>query len=75
MWILVQSVDWCSVTNRNPVKSHVTPVHETSETLRRLAVRRAKAGERPSEVMASLGLCRTTIYRPAFVPTIPRTKF
>ena len=37
--------------------------HETSETFRRLAVRRVKAGERPSEVMASLGLCRTTIYK------------
>ena len=37
--------------------------HETSETLRRLAVKRVQAGERPSEVMASLGLCRTTIYK------------
>ena len=37
--------------------------HETSETLRRLAVRRVKAGERPSAVIQSLGLCRTTIYK------------
>ena len=37
--------------------------HETSETLRRLAVKRVREGERPSAVMASLGLCRTTIYK------------
>lgn len=38
--------------------------HKTSEHLRRLAVRRVvEEGERPSEVMRSLGLCRTTIYR------------
>ena len=38
--------------------------HQTSEHLRRLAVRRVvEEGECPSEVMRSLGLCRTTIYR------------
>lgn len=38
--------------------------HNTSEYLRILAVRRViEDGERPSEVMKSLGLCRTTIYR------------
>src|SRR6201993_2826687 len=37
--------------------------HETSETIRRLAVRRVKEGERPSSVMESYGLCRTTIYK------------
>lgn len=37
--------------------------HDTSETFRRLAVRRVKAGERPGAVMKSLGLCRTTIYK------------
>ena len=38
--------------------------HKTSEHLRRLAVRRVvEDGERPSEVIRSLGLCRTTIYR------------
>jgi transposase len=37
--------------------------HETSETLRRLAVQRVKDGERPSRVIASYGLCRTTIYK------------
>lgn len=37
--------------------------HETLETMRRMAVRRVKEGERPSAVMKSLGLCRTTIYR------------
>ena len=37
--------------------------HDTSETFRRLAVRRVSAGERPSVVMKSLGLCRTTIYQ------------
>ena len=37
--------------------------HATSEHLRMLAVRRVRAGgEKPSEVMRSLGLCRTAIY-------------
>ena len=37
--------------------------HKTLETLRKLAVRRVvEDGEAPSEVMRSLGLCRTTIY-------------
>ena len=37
--------------------------HETSETIRHLAVQRVQEGERPSEVMKSYGLCRTTIYK------------
>ena len=37
--------------------------HETSETIRRLAVRRVQEGERPSRVIQSYGLCRTTIYK------------
>jgi transposase len=37
--------------------------HETSETIRKLAVRRVKEGERPSSVIESYGLCRTTIYK------------
>lgn len=37
--------------------------HDTSEMIRRWAVRRVKAGESPSDVMKSYGLCRTTIYR------------
>ena len=37
--------------------------HETSETIRRLAVRRVKDGEAPSDVIQSFGLCRTTIYK------------
>lgn len=37
--------------------------HNTSEMIRRWAVRRVKAGESPSSVMKSYGLCRTTIYR------------
>ncbi len=37
--------------------------HEVSEHIRLMAVRRVRAGERPSEVMRSYGLCRTTIYR------------
>ena len=37
--------------------------HETSETLRYLAVQRVKEGERPSAVIESYGLCRTTIYK------------
>lgn len=37
--------------------------HKTLETLRKLAVRRVvEDGEAASEVMSSLGLCRTTIY-------------
>jgi hypothetical protein len=34
--------------------------HETSETIRHLAVRRVKEGERPSSVIKSYGMCRTT---------------
>src|SRR5262249_47628651 len=37
--------------------------HETSETIRRLAVQRVKDGEAPSRVITSYGLCRTTIYK------------
>src|SRR3989442_7454512 len=37
--------------------------HETSETIRRLAVQRVKDGEAPSSVIKSYGLCRTTIYK------------
>jgi len=37
--------------------------HEMSETIRRMAVRRVREGERPSSVIKSYGLCRTTIYR------------
>lgn len=37
--------------------------HETSETIRLLAVRRVKEGEAPSLVIQSFGLCRTTIYK------------
>lgn len=38
--------------------------HKTLEHYRKLAVRRViEEGEAPSEVMKSLGLCRTTIYR------------
>jgi len=37
--------------------------HKTLEHLRRLAVRRVEGGERPSVVIASLGLYRTSIYK------------
>jgi transposase len=38
--------------------------HQALEHLRKLAVKRVvEEGERPSEVMKSLGLCRTSIYR------------
>lgn len=37
--------------------------HETSETIRIMAVRRVREGERPSDVIRSYGMCRTTIYR------------
>ena len=40
-----------------------TMPHNTSEMIRRWAVRRVKAGERPGKVMKSYGLCRTSIYR------------
>lgn len=41
-----------------------TLAHQALEHMRMLAVRRVlEAGEKPSLVMASLGLCRTTIYR------------
>ena len=36
--------------------------HETSEQIRRMAVWRVEEGERPSAVIKSFGLCRTTIY-------------
>ena len=37
--------------------------HSTLEHLRHLAVQRVEDGERPSDVMQSLGFCRTSIYR------------
>ena len=37
--------------------------HKTLEHIRKMAVRRVKAGERPSAVIASYGMCRTDIYR------------
>ena len=37
--------------------------HEASETIRVMAVRRVLEGERPSVVIQSYGLCRTSIYR------------
>src|SRR5205823_615959 len=40
-----------------------TLTHETSETIRMMAVRRVRDGEVPSEVMKSYGLSRTTIYK------------
>lgn len=40
-----------------------TLTHEVSETIRIMAVRRVKEGERPSAVIKSYGLCRTTIYK------------
>jgi len=37
--------------------------HDTLETIRLMAVRRVREGEKPSEVVRSYGFCRTTIYR------------
>src|SRR3972149_3259299 len=37
--------------------------HRTLEHLRRLAVRRVESGEKPSVVIESLGLYRTSIYK------------
>ena len=40
-----------------------TLTHEASETIRLMAVRRVKEGERPRAVIQSYGLCRTTVYK------------
>ena len=37
--------------------------HKTLEQIRRMAVQRVREGERPADVIASFGLCRTTIYK------------
>jgi len=37
--------------------------HATSEEIRRMAVQRVREGEKPSAVIKSYGLCRTSIYR------------
>jgi transposase len=37
--------------------------HETSETIRRMAVRRVQEGESPQDVGRSYGLCHTTVYK------------
>jgi len=37
--------------------------HEISEKIRQMAVQRVREGELPSTVIASYGLCRTSIYR------------
>lgn len=37
--------------------------HATLETIRKMAVQRVREGEKPSVVIASYGLCRTTIYK------------
>src|SRR5512136_1106123 len=37
--------------------------HKTLEQIRRMAVQRVREGEKPADVIASFGLCRTTIYK------------
>lgn len=37
--------------------------HQTCERIRRMAVAHVRAGQRPSSVIRSYGMCRTTIYR------------
>ncbi len=37
--------------------------HKTLEEIRCMAVRRVREGEKPADVIASFGLCRTTIYK------------
>ncbi len=37
--------------------------HKTLEQIRLMAVQRVREGEKPSDVIASFGLCRTTIYK------------
>lgn len=37
--------------------------HKTLEQIRRMAVQRVREGEKPADVIASFGFCRTTIYK------------
>ncbi len=37
--------------------------HQTLEQIRRMAFQRLREGEKPAEVIASFGFCRTTIYK------------
>jgi transposase len=37
--------------------------HTTLEQIRRMAVQRVREGEKPADVIASFGFCRTTIYK------------
>ena len=37
--------------------------HKTLEQIRRMAIRRVREGEKPADVVASFGFCRTTIYK------------
>lgn len=37
--------------------------HKTLEQIRRMAFQRVREGEKPAEVIASFGFCRTTIYK------------
>jgi transposase len=37
--------------------------HKTLEVIRLMSVERVRDGEKPSAVIASYGLCRTTIYK------------
>lgn len=37
--------------------------HTTLEQIRRMAVQRVREGEKPTDVIASFGFCRTTIYK------------
>jgi len=37
--------------------------HKTLETIRKMAIRRIREGEKLSAVIKSYGLCRTSIYR------------
>jgi len=37
--------------------------HETLEQIRRMAIQRVREGEKPGDVIAAYGFCRTTIYK------------
>jgi len=37
--------------------------HETLEQIRRMAIQRVREGEKPGDVIAAFGFCRTTIYK------------
>src|SRR6516165_12235442 len=57
-------IDWlCNERGKPARPEEVRLDHKTLEEIRRMAVERVWEGEDPSEVIASYGFCRTTIYK------------